>query len=812
MAQERATLTFTLEDDFSAKMAEITGKLEDFKRSLSDTSDRSEDSFEQGGKALVQLNQRIAATDTRLQSMANMMRNAFSEFTKSLAHTQRELGNFEQALVKLSGTGSQIAGRMRGVGGAIASVGAAVAAAVGGLAVLGRAFASSYQQAQNLRTRLGETNDYFILLQQRIGRHLGQTRNQTTQQLEHWKSEYYDSVRGSASDLFSVLTRFGDEGIKVWNQIDKARASGMGAAEAYSKILMPWLSTRPEDQQRRLSTLLEIPISLIRQYREEAEKIKPPWIPDDETWERWKQANVKLKTVLDAMNDTLDDAGRKYWFKFKLQVVNILGDIVTWINTNTPAMFTTLNTKLDEFKESDFMKEVMDEIRKFNEQIVKLPKEFEEWGKMIHEVLEPIFQFLEKWGLVQRQLPKPKEGEAEGQAPKKEGQTLWEWMQPTPEQEQARSEGRIWTRPKWMPKWILPRLQLESGGAGGGGEAIYLKRQASDEQQKTTDMLREVRDVMVWLRTQMEDKAGVGGPFGTTQRTAAPPQGPAGALTNPGPHEVQQAAHGIAPAEPEPVGPVAGKGWGIETQRKLRRQWNYSVEGTGKASWYGTFGAFRDVDPKTGKWQDKPGSASLGQMWGMKYFPEEKQGIALPNAATLGRLFRLTSPQGEQFIEQHTDIGPARKLHRQVDISAAALTRMGKTPETFKTDEGEWKIEALPSFGQEARMQRGAAAASVGRPGAAERMALTGEVPETTPTTRLRPSIRSYQSAQRALRERAGESAPWTPLAMDPRVDVDINVNAPQSTRVESSGDGIVNQPTVRVDSPTRPAEEMDEE
>ena len=50
-------------------------------------------------------------------------------------------------------------------------------------------------------------------------------------------------------------------------------------------------------------------------------------------------------------------------------------------------------------------------------------------------------------------------------------------------------------------------------------------------------------------------------------------------------------------------------------------------------------------------------------------------------------------------------------------------------------------------------MQRSAAAASVGRPGLDA--ALMGAVPETTPTSALRPSVRSYQAAQRALSQRA---------------------------------------------------------
>jgi len=218
--------------------------------------------------------------------------------------------------------------------------------------------------------------------------------------------------------------------------------------------------------------------------------------------------------------------------------------------------------------------------------------------------------------------------------------------------------------------------------------------------------------------------------------------------------DAQPQPGGGAPAEA--VGPVQGKGWWAagQTRQKVLQQWPGVTESiTGKGSRYGSLpGGVQDIDPRTGKYQDEPGSASLGKMWGMSYFPEERQGIALPTAETLGRLFRVTWPDGSQTIEQHTDIGPAKRLGRAVDVSEAAIARAGKT-ETFKTDE-QFTVEALPTFGQEARTQRAAAAASVGRPGG-EGQALMGGVPETTPTSGLRPSVRSYQAAQRALQSTA---------------------------------------------------------
>jgi hypothetical protein len=250
----------------------------------------------------------------------------------------------------------------------------------------------------------------------------------------------------------------------------------------------------------------------------------------------------------------------------------------------------------------------------------------------------------------------------------------------------------------------------------------------------------------------------------------------------------------------EAVGPT-GHGWDIATQRKVLQKWKGATEGASKSSVYGTYGPFSDIG------QDKPGSASLGQLWGMKYFPEERQGIALREASTLGRLYKVTAPSGAVSIEQHTDIGPSKTykgkpLGRDIDISAAAALRLGYTPQTFPTDKGEFKYELMPSFGEEARMQRSAAAASIGRPGADGQALMSA--PETTPTSALRPSVRSYQAAQRALqapRLAADAETARSRVALDrdladesgteARGNLNVNVRAPAGTEVRADGDGM---------------------
>jgi len=82
--------------------------------------------------------------------------------------------------------------------------------------------------------------------------------------------------------------------------------------------------------------------------------------------------------------------------------------------------------------------------------------------------------------------------------------------------------------------------------------------------------------------------------------------------------------------------------------------------------------------------QDRPGSAAYHV--GGRPIADSMQGIALPSRSTLGQWFNVTSPTGESYRLQQTDIGPAKWTGRGVDISAAAAHQMGYTPKTFPTD------------------------------------------------------------------------------------------------------------------------------
>jgi peptidoglycan hydrolase-like protein with peptidoglycan-binding domain len=108
---------------------------------------------------------------------------------------------------------------------------------------------------------------------------------------------------------------------------------------------------------------------------------------------------------------------------------------------------------------------------------------------------------------------------------------------------------------------------------------------------------------------------------------------------------------------------------------------------SGKGSWYSQYKG-KHVWVDTG---DAPGSAALG-------VPDDAQGVAFYDQATLGKWFAVTAPNGVTSIEQQTDIGPHPRTGRKIDIAACAAERFGYSPSNFPTDSiFSWRAVPAPS-------------------------------------------------------------------------------------------------------------------
>lgn len=115
--------------------------------------------------------------------------------------------------------------------------------------------------------------------------------------------------------------------------------------------------------------------------------------------------------------------------------------------------------------------------------------------------------------------------------------------------------------------------------------------------------------------------------------------------------------------------------WGKNTQTALDDILAPPAKKQGKGSWYSQYkGKYKWVD--TG---DKPNSNALG-------VPDDQQGIALPEKATLGKWFMVTAPNSVTLTLQQTDLGPAKWTGRVIDIAAVAAEKFGYSPANFPTD------------------------------------------------------------------------------------------------------------------------------
>ncbi len=96
---------------------------------------------------------------------------------------------------------------------------------------------------------------------------------------------------------------------------------------------------------------------------------------------------------------------------------------------------------------------------------------------------------------------------------------------------------------------------------------------------------------------------------------------------------------------------------------------------SGKASWYSQYLGHHNWRDH----EDAPHSCALGCR-------DDAQGISFLDRKTLGKWFRVTAPNGKTSLEQQTEIGPARRTGRLIDISAVAAERFGYSPTNFPTD------------------------------------------------------------------------------------------------------------------------------
>lgn len=92
-----------------------------------------------------------------------------------------------------------------------------------------------------------------------------------------------------------------------------------------------------------------------------------------------------------------------------------------------------------------------------------------------------------------------------------------------------------------------------------------------------------------------------------------------------------------------------------------------------KGSWFGNAPGWQDSSDSGLQANGQPVSAGPG--------------IALPSRGGLGQNYNVTTPDGRTFQAPQTDVGPAARTGRGVDINAMLAKQMGYSPGNFPTDQ-----------------------------------------------------------------------------------------------------------------------------
>src|SRR5262245_21686093 len=264
MAKEQATITFSLEDDFSAKMAEIVTKLEDFKRRLDETSKSGTEGFRKVAESVKGVGDHSAGANASLRSMSTYMKDAFENFNKSLATSVTGLGKFEATLATLGPSLRAFAGNFGRLGTSVGLVGGAAVTAAGSIWLLGRRLSEAYEETVKLERRFGATQQTIenirrILSRGGFGeealiRTMDTIRKHAQETREGTHAALYEGLYKTIADVGPLLAA---ETEKIFKQV---RDGGLTPEEGYRSWLKKVYGVQTsEEVRRKMAEIIHIP-------------------------------------------------------------------------------------------------------------------------------------------------------------------------------------------------------------------------------------------------------------------------------------------------------------------------------------------------------------------------------------------------------------------------------------------------------------------------------------------------------------------------------------------------------------------------
>jgi hypothetical protein len=493
VADEHASITLTLTDEMSDRIERINTALDGLQRRFGEAGQSAERAFERTRRPAEELPQKF-------QGIEEAASKAFgAPIRQAIVELSANLGKLADASM---GTGTAMTGAARaaatfalGLGGVASAitavVGAAALAAVGTYKLAG-AINQAYQESKNLQAQLGATETqikaWTIAFQG-----LGGTTEDAIGHLTNLTRQVEDLRRGGYAPLARELQRFGEQGVAIWMELSQAQRQGADNLELISTLLER-VGDMSEARQKRIAQYLGMNIRQMQlwvQYQREAAQYT----------EQNAESNERVAAQQEAIAKT--------WYAMRLQLErmtplwNLLKSVfLAAADVASNVLLVVMRTIAD----------VVQVIARAWQLIEGSIRNIVRWI--------PIIAALRISGIANI-APTPEEQEEER---RRRGQDHPRGRPTGPAplpRDRPRVPGRQYGGPLGVgetalvgetgPEYFTPTQPGNIVTGRGSGEITRELLMADREQ---SSYQREMRDVLVWMRTQMERPGGGTGAWG----------------------------------------------------------------------------------------------------------------------------------------------------------------------------------------------------------------------------------------------------------------------------------------------------------
>src|SRR5215471_3929797 len=527
MADDQYTITVKVDLDTSA-LDKARGAIDDFANKTKDTAEKGRSSFAKFREEFESFGKSVPGVKSALIDMGK-------ESVQHLDKATQSLGNFGAASKVVQSGLKAVAVEALGVGSAFASLTASLVT-LGGIAAmaipkLARSFAESGMAAQRMREQVA-SSAAEVMQFQRVAGMLGQTAEQSAQTMQRMSSMVQDLTRGPGAQLYQILAKHGAVGAQIANNARAMVEQGQSSVEV-TRYILESVGQQSDRFQRQFAQQTGLSVSLVKHFSD-----------------AWRESIPVFRLAADEQK------------KLDQQTQELHKQVAIWDQT-----WENISTRFSQRIEQL----MIPALEKLMEAINKLPLE-----KMA-DVVGRIFGAKTGGGQALKFIPGPA-GFALGEA--------YDWLFGGKEGGAAKpGEAQAGAA---SPLELMSGRRLQGGGASRPpslrpvaieseqARAPFARSAVSEEAKQmpimmresivldrtSTDYLREIRDVMVWIRDQAGGGpgGGGGGGGGGTGRTVFGAGGGGGPGGGGG-----RATGGFPSGQGPGGGPSMGPGAGPET-------------------------------------------------------------------------------------------------------------------------------------------------------------------------------------------------------------------------------------------------------